>query len=498
MLIFLRFFSLIFLGLWVGLVQADSLKLRIAADMLYEPTTTLEGNVAKTILYQNDNGTFLGGTVYSASLGDAGGLFIGGFEIGQQFELGGGNFVEAAVFFGGGGGAGVVGGDGTLLRPRVNFGHRFGDYELSVGASYMHVTGSKISSPVFEIAMARSLKWVIRNGHLENCADCEIYAGSPYVAMESVGAVYKSFIPLTQITPGQRSGVPLKPMQLAGAGVLLNMDHMWGKGWKSYVNVAGAMGGDGEGYAEILVGGRYGFDVNDWLNIYGEAGFGFAGGGDVDTGAGALVNGSIGAKWRIFNTAELETSIGYTAALGGGFHAIMPSMKLSMPLGGVNAGKTDVDLANLDPTHWSLTMGYSVIPEHANMRYPHDKDTGFLGLTDFKIDLYMSDHIYLTGQALSVTTGGAGGFAIGLAGAGARLPVTDKIDVAAEILIGAAAGGAINVQGGLVAVGQLDVDYKLNDNMSLTSNFGWIKAVKGGLNGPMLGAGVKFHFSSFR
>ena len=493
--IMLRFFYVLCLSLIASFVLADELKLRIAADILTDPKTDLQGNVAKSILYETDGGTFFGGIIYSAALGDAGGLFIGGFEVGQKIQLGDGYFAEAAVFFGGGGGAGIVGGDGTLIRPRVNVGRKFGDYELSLGASYMHVTGSKISSPVIEIALSRSLDWLLGDGHIDQCTSCTIKAQSPFVAVESVGAGYKSYIPLTDLAVGKRDGSKLKSMHLAGAGIVLNMDHMWGAGWQSFISAYGAMGGDGEGYAEIIVGGRYGYNVNDWLTVYADAGLGFAGGGDVDTGGGAIVSGNVGAKWRIFNTAEIETSFGYVAALGGGFHALVPRVKLSLPFGGGNA---DVDAGNLNATHWSLTTGYSIIPEHENMRYAHDADTGFLGLTDFKADLYLNDNFYMTGQALSVTTGGAGGFAIGLVGVGARLPLSDKIDVSAELLMGAAAGGAINVQGGLVAVAQLDVDYKLNKNMSLTSNVGWIRAVKGGLNGLMLGAGIKFHFTSFR
>lgn len=480
--------------LYVVGVAAEGLKMRISSDVLTNPTTALEGTLTKTILYENENGTYFGGTVYSASLGNAGGLFIGGFEVGQKFNLGSDTFIDAALFFGGGGGAGIVGGDGLLIRPRVNIGHKFGDYELSVGAAYMHVTGSNISSPAIEFSMSRSLNWLLGSGHTGSCDSCKITTGSPIVTIDSVSGNFKNFIPLTNLAVGKRNGEKLKQMQLVGADLVLNMDQMWGKGWKSYINVYGAMGGDGEGYAEISVGGRYGYDVTDWLNVYAEAGIGFGGGGHVNTGAGAIVNTGVGAKWRVFGIVDLETSLGFTAALGGGFYAISPAVKLSLPFG----NGPSVDYANLNPTHWSLTTGYSIIPEHSTMRYPFDPDTGFLGLTDFKIDLFATDNFYFTGQALSVTTGGAGGFAMGLAGGGITMPITDKIDVSAEILIGAAAGGAINVQGGLVAVGQLDLDYKLTDSMSLTSNLGWIKAVNGGLNGPMLGAGLKFHFTSFR
>ncbi|NRA87886.1 MAG: hypothetical protein HRU28_10950, partial [Rhizobiales bacterium] len=81
----MRLFYLFIFIFFANIAHADEgLKLRIAADILTNPKTALEGNVAKTILYENADGTFFGGTVYSAALGDAGGLFIGGFEVGQN------------------------------------------------------------------------------------------------------------------------------------------------------------------------------------------------------------------------------------------------------------------------------------------------------------------------------------------------------------------------------------------------------------------------------
>ncbi len=488
----LKYFFVSCLILFSTVANAGMLKMRISADILHKPDTVLEGNIGKTILYENANGSFFGGTVYSAFLGDAGGLFIGGFEVGQKISVGNNNFIEAAVFFGGGGGAGVVGGDGMLLRPRLMVGQKFGKYELSVGGGYMNVTGSNISSPFIEIAMSQPLNWLLENGHVSKCTGCKLASGSKFVTIESVGASFKNYIPITKLAPGKRSGRTLKPFYLAGSTINLNMQNMWGEGWQSFISASGAMAGDAEGYAEVLIGGQYGYNVADWARIYADAAVGFAGGGDVDTGGGTIVAANIGARWKIFNTVELETSIGYVAALSGGFYAVVPSVKLNLPLGAF-----DKD-GQLNATNWSITTGYSIIPEHENMRYPHDTDRGFLGLTDFKADLYVTDNIYMTGQALSVTQGGAGGFAIGLVGVGATMALTEKIDVSAELLLGAAAGGAINVNGGLVGSAQLDVDYKLNDSLSLTSNFGWIKAIKGGMNGPLIGAGVKFNFSSFR
>ncbi|WP_157601126.1 hypothetical protein [Psychromonas ossibalaenae] len=483
--------------------NADQLLFRFSGDYLTDQTTTLHGNVGTSLLYRFDSGLSFGGTIYSAAFGDAGGLFIGGYEVGQQFEFADDLFIEGSVFFGGGGGATIVPGDGMLIRPRLMFGKKVGLYELSLGASYMHVTGSDIASPVIEFAVSHPLDLLFNQGHSSSCAGCIKTMSSDYVSLHAVKAVYKNYIPLTDKAPGNRDGSVIQTMQLAGAQFEFDMKAVWGEGWYSYLAAAGSMGGDGEGYAEFFAGGKYLTAENllpsKNVRLFAEAGLGFAGGGDVDTGGGSMAAAHTGIQWGLFNGLTLDTGIGYVGALEGGYHAWVPSMKLGMDLGyshsemNINYSRT----ADLNPTHWTVSTGYSVIADHDTLRYASETGTGNIGMVDVKADIMFSENYYVTGQAYTVTSGGAGGFAMGLLGLGAAVDLNKNWRLSAEGLAGAAAGGAVDVEGGLVVSGQMDLDYRLTDNLSLSTNAGWIKAVKGGLNGPMVGLGLKFDFTTY-
>jgi len=484
--------------------SAQQLLFRFSGDYLTDQTTTLHGNVGTSLVYRFDSGLSFAGTVYSAALGDAGGLFIGGYEVGQQFQLTDDLFVEGSLFFGGGGGAVIVPGDGMLIRPRLMVGKKIGRYEFALGASYMHVTGSDISSPLVEFAVSHPLDLLYTQGHASRCTSCTpSYLSSDHVSLHAVQAVYKHYIPFTDKAVGNRDGSVIQNIQLAGAQFEFDMHRVWGEGWYSYLAPAGAMGGDGEGYAEIFIGGKYVSNEtlipSNKINLFAEAGVGFAGGGDVDTGGGAMASAHAGVQWKIANGLSLETGIGYVGALEGGYHAWTPTVKLGMDLG-YSDRKMDSNSsrrASLNPTYWVVSTGYSIIADHQTLRYATESDSGDIGMVDVKADILFNKNYYLTGQAFTVTSGGAGGFAMGLLGLGSTIQFNDNWQLSGEALAGAAAGGAINVEGGLVVSGQVDLDYRLTEHLSLSSNIGWIKSVQGGLNGPMVGLGLKFNFTTF-
>ncbi len=467
--------------------QAGQLQVRASADYFSKAKSTLKGNVGTSILYQFDNGLFFGGTVYSAAFGDAGGLFIGGVEIGKQFKLGASNFIEAAVFYGGGGGAGQVPGDGSLLRPRLMLGHDFGGLQISAGASYVHITGSNISTPAFELAFRTPFNLLSGFEHADSCASCDDLMDKLHVSLKEVRAVAKSFRPLNA---GRRSkGKKLAAMYLAGAEFVFDFT----RNFDIYFSSAGAAHGDGAGYAEWLAGLRYIYPVGK-IDLFADAGLGFAGGGDVDTGGGLIAAANAGVQAHLGDWLSLTASLGLTGAVNGGFIAVTPSLAISAPLGG--AGKRGGGAAPR-PAKWRVSGGYSVIPSHGGMRKPGSGGSGALGLINTKFDLLFSPRFYLSGQAYTITYGDAGGFAMGLVGPGYTLLAGDRFAVSAELLGGAAAGGGINTGGGGVGAVNLDLDYKITPAVALGLDLGWIKSLRGGLNGPMIGLGLKADFTTF-
>ena len=81
--------------------------------------------------------------------------------------------------------------------------------------------------------------------------------------------------------------------------------------------------------------------------------------------------------------------------------------------------------------------------------------SGSLDLIGLKLNRYLSPNFYVSGQAYSAFAGGAGGFSVGLVGAGLATQAAEQLRVGAELLVGAAGGGGVQTAGGAVLQGQL-------------------------------------------
>ena len=107
---------------------------------------------------------------------------------------------------------------------------------------------------------------------------------------------------------------------------------------------------------------------------------------------------------------------------------------------------------------------------------------------------------YLTGQALAAYEGGAGGYAVGLFGAGVKFgsAVYDRLSANAEIAVGAAGGGSIDVGGGAVAQPSVGIAYRYNANLSFNIGYGHIRALAGALDSPVYEIGLTYRFATIR
>jgi hypothetical protein len=115
----------------------------------------------------------------------------------------------------------------------------------------------------------------------------------------------------------------------------------------------------------------------------------------------------------------------------------------------------------------------------------------------FRINHYLSDQIYLSGQAHSATLGNAGGFSVGLLGAGFRsknLPY--GLTAGAELLAGAAGGGNVDTSGGVVIQPMAYIGMNLTDSVGVRLQAGHIKSLKGKLNSNILEISANFAFGT--
>lgn len=466
---------------------AEEFEIRTGIDVMLRKQSPVSAFHYTTMTMDIGGGFHVGQSVYSAAWGDAGGLFIGGFEGFKRFQITDATSVDVGAFIGGGGGAVVVLGDGLMTKPQVTLNQAFASgFMAHVGVGWTKVTGSAIDTPSFSFAVSRATDLEIDLGNTGN----RPASGIIISAAKGIGRYYVPFDATRRNKPGV-----MNPMYLVGGEFTfrdISSDRL-----EIFVSAVGAAHGDGAGYAEWLAGPRYYTApfFGGRLRGFADVGVGFAGGGDVDTGGGLMLVASAGLDARLFN----------------GFHAEAGVMGLTAPTGDFNVAAAFVrgSLRFDDPSgksfggtgaparRWQASTGLSYQFSHAGFRAAGHPFTGHDPvLVESGVDLFFGDHFYVNGSGYTVVDGMAGGFAMGTVGLGMTFPLGDRFAVSGEVFGGAAAGGGIATSGGLIWGGKAELDYRLNDRFALSAGVGkWYSL--GGARPVTLHGAVKIPFTSF-
>ena len=124
-----------------------------------------------------------------------------------------------------------------------------------------------------------------------------------------------------------------------------------------------------------------------------------------------------------------------------------------------------------------------------------DGSTRVLQAVTLKANRFVTKHVYLTGQAHSGYGGGAGGYTVGLFGAGVQTPLVGPLHAGAEALIGAAGGGGVATQGGAIIQPNAYLGVDISRSLSLRIGAGRIKSLRqGGIDTNVLDVGLAFTF----
>lgn len=467
--------------------QGEELDLRTGVDWLVRKQSTVSAFHYVTFSKDLGDGFYVGQSIYSAGWGDAGGLFIGGFDAYKRFQISPSTSVDVGAFVGGGGGAIVVLGDGLMTKPQITLNQEFAaGFMASLGVGWTTVTGSAINTPSVSFALSKSGDFAIAGGH----TGARPASGLIISAAKGVGRYYVPFNASRRNNPGL-----MQPMYLVGAEFTFR--DASNERLEGYFSGVGAAYGDGAGYAEWRAGPRV---FTPWVldgrvRGFADVGIGFAGGGDVDTGGGLMASVSAGFDARLFGGLHVEAGAMGLTAVTGDYNAVGAFLRGSLRFDDPKGNRFGVDKG--PARHWQLSTGLSYQFSHPGFRPPGHPFTGNDPvLMETGLDLFFGDHFYVTGMGYTVLDGMAGGFAMGTMGAGLTFPLTDRIAVAGEVFGGAAAGGGINTSGGLIWGGKAELDYRLSDNLALTGGVGkWWSL--GGAQPITLHGGIKIPFTSF-
>lgn len=460
---------------------ADPIEFRYGFDVYSDRSTILDGMNSVSALVEIAPNLSFGPALYSAILGDAGGLFIGGFELLKRVPLNDKTRLEFGGFLGGGGGAGLIPGDGLMSRAYVGVERQVGKgFAANLGVSYTRITGSPVASTALSFGITRQVDFG--------------YSLGPDIDRPTSGRVLRAFKPyVKQFRPQgslQRSGTPLQTMTLVGAEASFAASPSARN--ETFIQMSGAVAGDGEGYADFQLGYRW-LTKADGFRAFAEVAGGFAGGGDVDTGGGLIASVGAGIAFPISKRLEIETGAQATQALNGDFTALSPYLRVGLRFG----RDVERDGAYGDIRRWQQTVSLSYQSPNAGFRKAGDTRTAAPVLIETALDLFLTDRTYALFSAQTVASGDAGGYAVGLLGLGYAQPLgQSRWTVSGEVHIGAAGGGGVDTGGGLVGGGRVELDYRVTDTVSLSAGVGTQRSLRGGGAQPTtfhLGFKAKFN-----
>jgi len=467
-------------------------------ESLSLPKNEKMGLLGGAFLYDVNNWLALGGGAYGAMAGQRGGFITLGFagearkSIGEHLELNAGAFVGA----GGGRGGYTLQGGGLMLRTQLGLMAKLGPFgNLGGGISRVDFPNGSIHSTQPYVSYALPFSTLIPSGWIDlPDQDVGSWFGMQTVEQEFSVVYRRYFVPKGVLAD---SGRPQHKL-IGLVGVEWDRylgDHVFVK-----VESEGAMQGKSHGYMQILVGTGYRLELTDstWVKLSGAVGP--AGGGNVATGGGILLDAQLMMQQKLGDHLFVEAGAGLVNAPGASFRARSVSAMLgyhffSPDVRAVTEPVAISDLDGFEAKHFRVRMvDQRYIKDAPNWRNHHaDLDVDLLG---FQLDYFINDWFYLSGQGIGAYKGKAGGYMTGLVGAGVRMPVPrTPLFVEADALVGAAGGGGLDVAGGLVWQADASFGWQFSDAFSVQASYGLMQAPKGNFKAKVLSLSLGYYFS---
>jgi len=453
----------------------------------YENTNLPDGQsmgiIGTTYLVEIGRGFYFGPAAYGAVTGERGGFFSVGGELAWHYPLISKLELQTGIFAGGGGGGGgkSVWGGGLMLRPHVDMLWDFGFIKAGITASHVDFpNGGDISSGQIGFVLARDSNFsCLTSGSAGHSIAPQ---GRQGMGVDRLVITMGSYFPGTAVR--NLGGEPSED-HIGYVGTRLEQFIIPSLYWG--FEAAGAASGDSDGYAEFL--GTLGAETPVWsdrLTFGSRLALGMGGGGGVSVGGGLL------CKLGAYATLNLNRGIHFS--LEGGY-ASAPDGDFRAPYGSVNLG-FDLDHP-FDNNARSTVDAYEFIfgSEHYFDAAYKDGTKRDIDAVTIKINRYLNDFIYLTGQAHSAWNGNSGSYSAGLVGAGLRSPKFASIlSVGAEMLAGAAGGASLDTSGGMIVQPMAYLNMELTKEIAVKLGVGRIISVKGEMDSTVLDAALCFNF----
>ena len=475
-----------------NLITPSPSGLRMTYESLNLPGGESMGMLGGDYLLSVNDHLRMGVGAYGAVRGERGGFITLGVEGELQQRISDAWVSHAGLFVGAGGGHGsnALTGGGLMLRGDLGLTYETKGYgNIGLGVSHVRFPSGDISSTQPYVQYEYPFHSLLGAGWLSAPEKDTSLRIDPVQASDNefslVGRHYQ-FASSVKRDDGQTQN---SSMQLVGVEWLSYLNDRW------FVKVEseGAMGGDNNGYMQILLGGGLRLPITRSTSLKLHAAAGPAGGGGADVGGGLLLDAGLGLQQKISRNLALELSAGAITAPSHSFEALSLALKVNYQFGLPNVGADPVSWYGLGEFETTLlrvrltNQTYFKADDHWR-NGDVNQEVSNLGV---QMDYFLTPNWYVTGQGLAAYAGDAGAYMVGEVGFGSVWNVTPNWFIEGEALFGAAGGG------GLVAQGNASMGYRLNKALSIIATAGRIEALQGNFRANVAGASLAYQFSAF-
>lgn len=435
------------------------------------------GLTGASYLIEGLPGLYVGPAVYGALTGQRGGLFVVGAEAEWRQRLWRSLGLEAGLYVGGGGGAAAPVGGGLMVRPHADLLWDFGGWRAGLSYSRVRFPGGDIDSSQW------GLVWSLDTGFETLRPD----AGT------TNGRSRRSGMGFDRVLGVGTAYLPSDGAQLRSGGRMRQRVGLVGARFETFVTpllywgieTAGAASGGVGGYAELL--GSVGAETAVWgdtLTVGARAALGMGGGGDVSTGGGALGKGGVYVAMQLAPGVALALEGGLVRTHGADFQARYAALSLNLDLD--HHGRPS-PRDSVMRTEW-----IGGIEQYEAAR--RDGSERNLRNVVLKVNRYVGESVYITGQARSAYDGGAGGYTVGLIGVGWHGPRWRGMSAGVELAVGAGGGGGVDSGGGALIEPNAFVALDLGSDWSARLGAGYIRVSDGRLTSPTWELSLAYSF----
>jgi hypothetical protein len=219
--------------------------------------------------------------------------------------------------------------------------------------------------------------------------------------------------------------------------------------------VYGAGSGGTDGFAKVLGGIGFNYPMLNWISADAKLSMGMAGGGDIDTGGGLIIQPMAGFEIPLFDQWTLKPMLGKTYAPDGNFSATTTELGLTWT--GV---KTKYNSNDITPSATNFAIRNKTYFPDSGAKTKnggvYDAQINQLGI---ELSKSVNDWMSLSGSAYGAYSGSVGAYAEGLFGVKLNPINMYNYSPLVRYEVGVGGGGGMDVGEGLIHQWTLGVDY---------------------------------------